>query len=86
MFPYHDASLEKTLGKCYFRVTAFSTTRKVAYVTQTFSVEHFSLLISTGMAKYNASMDLQCFGAQHASFEIRFIDLHGLVNVTIYSG
>jgi thiosulfate reductase cytochrome b subunit len=70
--------LTKKFGQCYFRVTAFYVLRKVAFVSQTILLEDFSLLISAGLACYQASADLQCFGSQYIIIELHFIDLKDL--------
>ena len=78
MFAYSDQNNTKDFGKCYFRVTSFFQTRQVAAMYQIIDLEQFSLLISTDNARYNTSVNFQCFGNQYGSIELRFIDFHGL--------
>ena len=78
MFAYTEQLREEKFGRCYFRVSSFFTTKKVASMYQDISLENFRLLISTGAAHYNASTNFQCFGEQYASIELRFTDVNNL--------
>ncbi|CAF4531584.1 unnamed protein product [Rotaria sp. Silwood2] len=71
-------------GKCYFRMRSVVTTRKNSSMYQYINLENFTLLLSTGHARYNASADLQCFGKQYAAIELRFIDLYGSRYANVY--
>ncbi|CAF3884722.1 unnamed protein product [Rotaria sp. Silwood1] len=51
---------------------------------QYINLEYFTLLISTGDARYNASVDFQCFVKEYAKIELRFIDLYGLRYANVY--
>ncbi|CAF4057967.1 unnamed protein product [Rotaria sordida] len=86
VFAYSTRNLTKTLGECYFRVTLFYNSRKVVYAVQTITLERFSLLISTGLARYHASADIQCFGSQYVIIELYFIDFNGLRYPVVSSG
>ncbi len=72
--------------RCYFRVTSFNTSKNIAYILQTISLEDFTLLISTGNARYNASATFQCLGQQYATMIVRFIDLNGLRDAGVDKG
>ena len=55
-------------------------------MSQSISLENFTLLISTGMARYNASVDFRCSGNQYSYMELTFIDLNDLHHSPIYLG
>ncbi len=86
MFAYPEQNNKENFGKCYFRVVSFFQVRKVAFMHQLINLENFTLLISTGNARYNASVNFQCFGKQYGAIELRFIDLNGLRYEAIYNG
>ncbi len=53
---------------------------------QNINLENFTLLISTGNARYNASVNFQCFGKQYGLIELRFIDMYGLRYDGVFKG
>jgi hypothetical protein len=86
VFAYNSSILTKNLGRCYFRVTSYYSSRRVADARQTIILANFSLLISAGLARYHASADFQCFGSQYVIIELRFTDINNLTYLGIFSG
>jgi len=56
------------------------------YIVQTFSLENYTLLISSGNARYHAFARFQCFGDQYATMIVQFIDKNGLRDAGVSNG
>ncbi len=72
--------------KCYFRISSLNFGSNFAYLGQTFSLENFTLLISSGNAQYHASASFQCSGGHHATMIVRHIDENNLVEGGVMNG
>jgi len=84
IIPYNNSDSSVKFGKCYFRVTRFYILKQSVSASQNISLEKFTLLISAGMARYNASVDFQCSGNQYGYLELLFADLNGLHYYPVY--
>jgi hypothetical protein len=53
---------------------------------QNINLENFTLLISEGHARYNASARFQCIGKQYATMQVHFTDFNGLRDGGVFTG
>ena len=86
VFQYENFNSTENIGRCYVRPTSFNTPKKVADARQMIIFTDYTLLISSGLARYHASANYQCIGSQHASIEVRFGDYYGLTYNGIFKG
>lgn len=81
---YDNQNFTAQFGKYYFRVRPLYVVKESVSMHQNISFENFILLISAGIARYNASVNFQCSGNQYGYFQLIFIDLNGLAYHTIH--
>ena len=75
---YDNQNSTARFGKYYFRVTPLYNLIQGVSISQNISLEKYTLLISAGIAHYDASINFQCSGNQFGYLEIIFMDLNGL--------
>jgi hypothetical protein len=83
---YDNQNSTARFGKYYFRVTPFYNLIRGVSLSQNISLENYILLISAGIARYNASINFQCSGNQFGYIELIFTDLNGLNYSPVYRG
>lgn len=74
----YDSNSTAEFGKYYFRVKPDYNLIHAVSMSQNLSFENYTLLISSGNARYNLSAHAHCFGNQYVNVEISFADFNGL--------
>ena len=69
-----------------FRVILFNNSKNFVYIIQNINLENFTLLISEGNARYNASARFQCIGKQYATMQVHVTDVNGLRDAGVSIG
>lgn len=83
---YENQNSTARFGKYYFRVTPSYNLKDGVSISQNISLENYTLLISAGIARYNASVNFQCSGNQFGYLQLVFMDFNGLNYSPVYLG
>lgn len=85
---YDQTNSPKTFnGESYhFRVRPSYTLKQSISMSQDISLDKYTLLISSGIARFNFSINVQCYGNQFVYIELTFSDMYDLKYTAVSRG